>query len=89
MLATAAVPMLMTTGLARRYCGVDTLDGGLTDNCPMFAPTDRPRPVLVVHWDDLTPRLKGRTAGLFFSKEVRGSEGSRTWARALSGLAGG
>ena len=68
LLATAAVPLLLTSGRARRYGGVDVLDGGLTDNCPIFEPHDRPRPIVVVHYDDLPAELTaGANAGIFYS----------------------
>ena len=46
LLATAAVPFLLVSRRARRYCGMDTIDGGLTDVCPAFE--DSPRPCLYV-----------------------------------------
>ena len=65
LLATAAVPWLLASGLSRPFRGAPCLDGGLTRNTPHFA--DGRRPQLVVSWDDLDPQLRARTAGLYFS----------------------
>lgn len=67
LLATAAVPWLLTPGFSRPFRGGQTLDGGMTNNTPHFR--DGKRPQLIVSWDQLDPDLRARTAGIYFRIE--------------------
>ena len=75
LMASGSVPLITCALLGRRHRGARAIDGGVTDNAPLFVPRagdgddddDDAPPQLVLRYKTLEARWQGRVAGVVFS----------------------
>ena len=66
LMASGSVPLITCSPLGRAHRGGRAIDGGVTDNAPLFVDGE-PAPQLVLRYRTLDAKWQGRVAGVVFT----------------------